>query len=316
MLRDRVRGCILGSVIGDAFGAPLEGATPSGIAPIIEHRSTTASHWGYTDDSAMLLACCEALTSAGTVEPASLLRALANCYEPARGFGHGMKMALAAFSSGTQWDRCAFVAWPDGSRGNGGAVRIPPIAVARWNNAQTLDIAVRLATRTTHAHADAVAFARLHAVAIAIVLSEPSSVEVPSEFHKAILARLSPVPQLVTSKLSVVFELLRGDATPTRAAQTLGTSTLAAESVPVALWSFLSRHGSFTEALCSAALLGGDVDSICCLVGALAGALHGASGVKDLWIHNLSHEKPSPSEILAMADGVYDLVPSPPTAAA
>ena len=50
MLRDRVRGCILGGVIGDAFG------TPSGIAPIIERRSTTQSHWGYTDDSAMLLA--------------------------------------------------------------------------------------------------------------------------------------------------------------------------------------------------------------------------------------------------------------------
>jgi ADP-ribosylglycohydrolase len=33
MLRDRVRGCILGGVIGDAFGAPLEGATPSGIGP-------------------------------------------------------------------------------------------------------------------------------------------------------------------------------------------------------------------------------------------------------------------------------------------
>lgn len=316
MLRDRVRGCILGSVVGDAFGAPLEGATQSGVAPIIEGRSSTRSHWGYTDDSAMLLACCEALTEAGTVEPRTLLRAFADRYEPARGFGRGMKIALAAFTSGTPWEHCAFVAWPEGSRGNGGAVRIPPIAVARWADVQSLDTAVRLATRTTHAHEDAVAFSRLHAIAIALVLNEPSLLETPSEFHKVILERLAPAPPLVTRTLGVVFELLKQEATPAQATQALGTSTLAAESVPAALWSFLSQHETFTEAVCAAALLGGDVDSICCLVGALAGALHGASGIQDLWIHNLAHEKPSPTEILAMADGVHDLVPSSPTAAA
>jgi poly(ADP-ribose) glycohydrolase ARH3 len=264
----------------------------------------------------MLLACCEAITSAGTIEPTSLLRAFADCYEPARGFGRGMKIALAAFSSGTPWERCAFVAWPEGSRGNGGAVRVPPIAVARWADAQSLDTAVRIATRTTHAHEDAVAFARLHAIAIAVVLSEPSLVATPSEFHEAILARLAPAPPLVTRKVSAVFELLTRDVSPAQAARALGTSTLAAESVPAALWSFLSQHGTFTEAVCAAALLGGDVDSICCLVGARAGALHGAGGIQDLWIHNLAHERPSPSEILAIADGVHDLVPVTPTAVA
>lgn len=316
MLRDRVRGCILGSVIADAFGAPLEGATPSGIASIVERRSTTQSHWGYTDDSAMLLACCEALTSAGTVEPRHLLQALADCYEPARGFGRGMKISLAAFSAGTPWERCAFAAWPEGSRGNGGAVRIPPIAVARWADAQSFDSAVRLATRTTHAHEEAVEFARLQAISIALVLSEPRLVERPLEFQQAILARLAAVPPLLVSKLHAVFELLESDATAAQAGRTLGTSTLAAESVSIALWSFLAQHRTFTQAVCSAALLGGDVDSICCLVGALAGALHGAGGIEDLWIRNLSHEKPCPSEILTMADGVCDLLPSPPISAA
>jgi hypothetical protein len=44
--------------------------------------------------------------------------------------------------------------------------------------------------------------------------------------------------------------------------------------------------------------------------------LHGAGGIQDLWIHNLAHERPSPSEILAIADGVHDLVPVTPTAVA
>jgi poly(ADP-ribose) glycohydrolase ARH3 len=113
-----------------------------------------------------------------------------------------MKISLAAFSSGMPWERCAFAAWPEGSRGNGGAVRIPPIAVARWADAQSFDIAVRVATRTTHAHEEAVAFARLQATSIALVLHEPSLVEVPFAFEQALRARLAPAPPLLDGKLN------------------------------------------------------------------------------------------------------------------
>jgi poly(ADP-ribose) glycohydrolase ARH3 len=261
----------------------------------------------------MLLACGRALLSSGTVEPAGLLRSFADCYEPARGFGRGMKIALAAFSTGTPWQDCAFAAWPEGSQGNGGAVRIPPIAVARWDNARSLDVAVRLTTRTTHAHEHAVEFARLHAMAIRLILAEPSLVGNPPEFQNAILSRLAPTPPLVARKLNSVFELIQANATPAQVGATLGTSTLAAESVPAALCSFLSKHDTFDEAVCSAARLGGDVDSICCLVGALAGALHGAEAIKNVWIDNLSDESPSPREIQTLADHLCDIVPSAPT---
>jgi ADP-ribosylglycohydrolase len=123
-------------------------------------------------------------------------------------------------------------------------VRIPAIALARWADAQSFDIAVRVATRTTHAHEEAVAFARLQAISIALVLREPSLAEVPLEFQQALLARVAPAPPLLVSKTKAVFELLAGDATAAQAARALGTSTLAAESVPVALWSFLSQHRS------------------------------------------------------------------------
>jgi len=40
--------------------------------------------------------------------------------------------------------------------------------------------------------------------------------------------------------------------------------------------------------------------------------LHGASGIEALWIENLSHEQPSASEILELADRVNALRPSTP----
>jgi poly(ADP-ribose) glycohydrolase ARH3 len=310
--RDAIRGCILGGVVGDAFGAPLEGASLTGIGPLVERRSRSRAPWGYTDDSVMLLACAESLVGMGTVEPVSLLDSLARHYEPARGFGRGMKMAVRAFASGTHWSRCAFAAWPAGSRGNGGATRIPPVAVARWGSPEAFDGAVRLATRVTHAHEHAVTFARLQAVAIARVLDEPALVDAPDAFHEALARRLAPSPPVLADRMDAVFRLVARSATAVEAAHALGTGTTAVESVPAALWSFVSRHASFAEAVSSAALLGGDVDSICCLVGALAGALHGAQGIEAAWLENLAHEHPSLERFRELADALHVLTPTSP----
>lgn len=282
------------------------------MAEVVERRSRSRGPWGYSDDSAMLLACAEALVAAGTIEPMELFRAFADVYEPARGFGRGMKIAIAAFNAGIPWDQCALKAWPEGSRGNGGAVRIPAVAAVRWRDAAAFDAAVYLATRTTHAHTDALSYARLQAVAIAVVLATPEVVDDLAAFQSAILARLSPAQTPMVEKLEQIFELAARDASVDDAVRSLGTSTLAAESVPAALWSFASKHRSFSEAVASAARLGGDVDSICSLVGALAGALHGAEAIDRQWIANLAGEQPSPIEILAIADRLHDLAPTSP----
>jgi poly(ADP-ribose) glycohydrolase ARH3 len=261
----------------------------------------------------MVLACASALVSTETIDPDTLLREIAARYEPARGFGRGMKLAISAFESGTPWDRCAFSAWPEGSRGNGGAVRIAPIAVARWPDAAAFDRAVHLATRITHAHHEALEFARLQAVAIVVVLESPDVVASPAAFRAAIVERLESASPLVADRIELCFDLVAGGASTQEASRLLGTSTMAVESVCAALWSFASSHGTFEQAVRAAALLGGDVDSICCLVGALAGALHGAAAIDSQWVANLARERPSPTEILALADALHALVARAPS---
>jgi poly(ADP-ribose) glycohydrolase ARH3 len=261
----------------------------------------------------MIVACAQALVTTSTIEPHALFRAIKHNYEPARGFGRGMKIALAAFESGTPWERCAFAAWPEGSRGNGGAVRIPPVAVAQWETHAAFDVAVDLTTRITHAHPEAIAFAHLQAVAIATVLGDPDLVDQAPVFHARLLERLAPAPTIVVQKLETIRQLLNSHAGHVEAARILGTSTTAAESVSVGLWSFLARHSSFSDAVASAALLGGDVDSICSLVGALAGALHGLPAIERSWVTNLANERPTPDEILELADAIHALEPASPT---
>ncbi|MFI5306525.1 MAG: ADP-ribosylglycohydrolase family protein, partial [Polyangiales bacterium] len=68
-----------------------------------------------------------------------------------------------------------------------------------------------------------------------------------------------------------------------------------------ALWAFASNASSFEQSVLAAARLGGDVDTICAMTGALAGGLLGRKKLADLWVANLNHERPGPSDIEAIA---------------
>jgi poly(ADP-ribose) glycohydrolase ARH3 len=308
-LRDRVRGALMGAVIGDAFGSALEGATAGSASALAERRARSSGPWGYTDDAAMLIALAESILESGTVSPVSFLQSLACHYEPARGFGRGMKLALRAFEAGTPWQDVARAAWPEGSRGNGGAVRAGAVALRRWESVHDLLGAATLATRVTHAHPEAIDAAVLHARLVALTLAEPEIVAVPSSALDQ-LAQDVPSTAFVRDTIEKVRMLAMADG-DIDVAKVCGTSTLARESVPAAHAVFLRSHATFQDAIVSAARLGGDVDSICALVGCLAGAVHGLAGIPCEWLGAIAHESPSPIELCGLADALFDLSPSP-----
>jgi poly(ADP-ribose) glycohydrolase ARH3 len=305
---DKVRGALLGTIVGDAFGSVLEGIVPDDAPRRARLRADSRQQWRYTDDGAMTLAVAEALAARHTMDGPDLLRHLAARYDPVRGFGKGMRIAIDAFFAGRPWQECAFAAWPEGSRGNGAAVRVAPVAIVRWPSVEAFHEAVRTSAIVTHAHPEAVGAALVQAHTIAIVLSEPGLVHDPVAFLDCLSARLPPLDPAIAAALTNVRDLLRSVDSVT-AAKTLGTSTFARESVLAALWAFLASHGTFGEAIAAACLLGGDVDSICALVGALAGALHGAASIPGQWIANLSREVPGTAAITALADRLLQVTP-------
>lgn len=305
--QDRARGALLGAVIGDAFGAPLEGASASSAIALAEKRAQNPRKWGYTDDGSMFIATAESIRETGSVSPEGLLRAFARRYEPARGFGRGMKLAIQAYEAGTHWKDVSQVAWPEGSRGNGGAVRVGALALRRWVTTAHLLAAATVATSVTHAHHEAIEAALLQAGFVGLTLEEPDLLASPA---KAIDRVESEVPR--TPFVAEVLEKLRESlARRSGTVETVfGTSTLARESVPAAIEVFLRSHETYEETVIAAASLGGDVDSICAMVGCLAGALHGLSGIPARWVEAIGHESPSPAAMSLLADDLCGLPPA------
>jgi poly(ADP-ribose) glycohydrolase ARH3 len=287
-------------LVGDAFGAPLEGIGLADAAHGATRRASNPALWSYTDDSVMMIAVAESLVAQGNVDPADVLARIDAAYEPARGFGRGLKQAVLAHRRGVPWEECAFAAWREGSRGNGGAVRIAPVACLVGNDIGRLVDSVTAACRPTHAHPQAIAGALLQAVAIVLLLDLEVGV-LGSRVVDDLPQVLGGRDPWIDEKLTAIARLLSDEATTDEAAAVLGTSTLAAESVPAALWAFLRAPSSFEATIFSAAELGGDVDSICALAGALAGALHGLTALPPAWVDSLAHERPGVARVEELA---------------
>lgn len=98
-LRDKFRGALLGTALGDSFGAPLEGASGTHLPDLISPRAGAPGTWRPTDDTQMMLDVAEWLL-ARSEDPEALLARLAEGYDAALGYGHGTKQALHAYRSG------------------------------------------------------------------------------------------------------------------------------------------------------------------------------------------------------------------------
>lgn len=307
-LQERTVGVLLGTAIGDAFGAPLEGASAGAVGTEISNRASRPRPWRYTDDTQMTLDVARSLAHGRELEAEVLLAKLAGSFEPARGYGRGMRRCIEAYLAGTHWSECAFVTWSEGSAGNGAAARVAPIACRYWNDERALIESAALSSRITHAHPDAIAGAVLQAVAVAVSLQSDADTFSPSEFLRRVEGH--PIDGWPSAKLRVLRTLISEDASPTRVAIALGNGVLAAQAVPAALWAFMRGAPSFERSILAAASLGGDVDTICALTGALAGALCGRAGLPGQWLTNLAHERPSVDEIQdigrALARGQHD----------
>jgi len=272
---ERFEGCLLGLALGDALGAPHEG----GVLERTLWRfigTTSQGEMRWTDDTQMALDVAESLAEKGAVDADDLALRFAASYRWSRGYGPGMAKLLKRIGGGADWREANRAVFADGSFGNGGAMRAPSIGLFYAQRPGEVAAATRLSAVVTHAHPLGIEGAVLIATATSLALSVRSPLEV---LHGAAAhCALDPF----TARLTVAEQWLRAGNAPGAAevAKRLGHGIAASESCVTALYvalRFLARP--FLEMQEFAIGIGGDVDTIGSMAGALWGAANGDGGL-------------------------------------
>jgi len=272
---DRAGGALLGTFVGDALGMPFEGMPRASIPRHVEMTEARLGRGTYTDDTQMMVALAESLIARGRVDVAHLSRAFLDAYQVDRGYGRGTRRVFDLWRSGVAVDAAAGQVFDGkGSRGNGAAMRIAPVAVCFRDDHERLCVEAAASARVTHAHPVGVDGAVVQAAAIGAALRGEDILSV---------ARATAQTAELRRTLDAVKELL---AVPPGCGQVhprLTSSADAGESVAAALYSALA-HDRFETALQFAVGLGGDTDTVAAMSGAVAGARDGYHSIPTRWL--------------------------------
>eukprot|EP00201_Polytomella_parva_P022235 CAMPEP_0175044698 /NCGR_PEP_ID=MMETSP0052_2-20121109/3969_1 /TAXON_ID=51329 ORGANISM="Polytomella parva, Strain SAG 63-3" /NCGR_SAMPLE_ID=MMETSP0052_2 /ASSEMBLY_ACC=CAM_ASM_000194 /LENGTH=442 /DNA_ID=CAMNT_0016308061 /DNA_START=183 /DNA_END=1511 /DNA_ORIENTATION=- len=327
-------GSLLGLFCGDILGAPVEGLDasalrilhPEGIVyPLPWSNESLSSVSGsssslinplkigrFTDDSQMTLALTHSLLRCnGHCDAFDAAKAYAQAMDPKRGYGHTAVKVLTDIRNGASFleARCKYL--PHGSYGNGGAMRIAPVALV--NSLQpmaTMRSAVQAALAATHMHSVAIDGALAVAVAIRCIarwklklISEDDTditdiLLTPAELLRKVKAASETMEMkdkidMILEKISMFplhqsFGRVENQCWKDYWASEMGQLELglsskigapfqirATDAAACALLALTWHWSKPRDVITAAVHYGGDTDTVAAIAGAMVGALYG-----------------------------------------
>ncbi len=302
-LYSRFLGCLLGSAVGDAIGAPWEGLTSFDIhqlaGPALEKVfHPDADELDYTDDTEMMVGVAEALAKHGSIQSESLIQIFARNYHPERGYGKGARRILEAVIAGEDWDHVASSTFPGGSLGNGAAMRVAPIGIFFCDDLDHVWSEARESAWPTHRHPVGIEAAQVLALAIALAARATSLSR--KQFLDALLERAHT--EEIRWALQTARSLHRGDSIGV-----LGSTLEAHRSVVTAIASFAASPGDFETAVGRVIALGDDTDTLAAMTGALCGAFAGIDAIPARLVAKLENTPSGRNHIRSLAERLFQL---------
>lgn len=339
LLKSKFRGCMLGTLLGDCLGAPFEGDPITLGSKLVIQRyfdKLDGPHFKvpykkYTDDTAMTISVAKSLIDKPDVDFQFMARLFTEQYflNPHRGYGANIvdvfrKLRESKYTDVYKPAKEQFAG--SGSYGNGGAMRIAPIALYFHNSEKAMIDAARKTTEITHTHRLGVHGALLQCIALRLaLLSDPTEPIDPQKFLHELLAHMTDIEgeadgrELFQTRLKLMQRLLTVEGpedplTEIEISTSLGNGIAALDSVPTAIYCFLRAQKDIPGMICDnafrrtvqyAVTLGGDTDTIASMAGSLAGVYFGEEYISERLLRHCE----TPDKIIQMADNLYDVVP-------
>ncbi|MCD6327911.1 ADP-ribosylglycohydrolase family protein [bacterium] len=299
-MQSRYSGCVLGSAIGDAMGAPGEFMSHHRIKQFFGERGILDFHeyeglppGSYTDDTQMTIATaigCIAVSrrrlEGEYPDPIEMLHGQYIKWrhgqdDPAQRRGPG-KTCLTSLSSekiGTVNERI------NNSKGCGGVMRMAPVGLCFRS-----DEVFRLGTdfaAITHGHPSGYLTAGFLAELISHIIKGKSTEDAIQSCVERLLTWDEHEETL--EKVKLAERLARGGLIAEETIPQIGEGWIAEEALGIALYCSLKFPGDFAEGVLASVNHSGDSDSTGAIVGAILGASLGVEAIPARWIERVEN---------------------------
>jgi len=290
---DQIKGALLGHVVGDVIGAPVELMKLEEIKrrygvvdDLVQNDQALLPDGEYTDDSCLAFIGMDNIVANSNFELIDYARRLGEQavmmdggQDCDRHFSHRTTMCMRHLSMGQD---PRFTGYESGK--NGAAIRVLPLVVLDLYDPQdNLRKNVEEACGATHI--DEVAQEGAYLLALALRECFELNGGDPSMLIDKLIEECQV--EMIKEKLELARRLLAEDASFSEAASEIGTGSRIEESLPYTLFCFLKNPKDFKKVVVSAINVDGDSDSLAAMAGSLCGALNGADSIPGEWVEKI-----------------------------
>jgi ADP-ribosylglycohydrolase len=277
---------MLGLAVGDALGAPLEGAEPVVAAQAVAAglEMSGGGWWApgeWTDDTALALALAESIVERGLLDTDDVAqRYIRWANADGKGIGRTTRKALiGARDAGDARARArAHYQETRLAAGNGTVMRAAPIGLSARTLAEAVDVARRDAELT---HADPVAGATSAGLCAALWAIRADADPIAAALAEAVGHQ----------PLTAALQAVRCGDHPALAALAAGPEAGACWTTLAVALHALITFDEYEAGVSWAIALGGDADTNAAVTGAVLGCRHGEQAIPSRWLALLQARK-------------------------
>ena len=289
-LSDKLRGGLIGLLVGDALGVPYEFHQPTDLPPLTEieyeppssfrrsHGAVPPGTW--SDDGAQALSLLASLNHCGKLDVDDLGRRLINWYESGymavdfEVFDVGVQTAQAIRGLMSGVPAAEAGRTDEQANGNGSLMRVLPLALWHKGTDEELVRDAQQQSLVTHGHVRSQVCCALYCLWARGYLQDSKS---PWSYA---VARL----RAIYFQDSVEREELEWSIRPDDFSEGQGSGYVV-DCLRSARWAV--EIGSYEEVVKAAVSLGRDTDTTACVAGGIAGLRDGVEAIPERWLAHL-----------------------------
>lgn len=272
---DKIYDAIMGLVVGDAIGVPVEFKLRDTffIIDMIGYGTHNQPAGTWSDDSSMTLATLESIGRLGKIDPTDIMQNfqkwLCNCeftpYDEVFDVGKTTQEAIYRFVDGVSIENCGGNDYMD--NGNGSLMRILPLVFCKPSFEDVSKI-----SGLTHNHPISQKACMIYLLVAHQLLNgkcPQTSIKITEPFATREFSRLSNIEKLKREEII--------------------SDGYVVHTLEAALWCLMNSE-SYADCVLMAVNLGGDTDTTAAVAGGLAGILYGTDnekGIPKKWIEQI-----------------------------